>query len=122
MKCQQIMELNEDDLYDVQDEIWDARSKWYNIGLGLKIPASDLDVIDKDRGDIEAKFRSMLLKWLRSGKACTWGALIKALSSRSVEQTKLAENIQQKWCQVADDKASAESKGLSLSRYCCMCS
>ena len=105
------MELKEEDLSDVQDELWEARSKWYNIGLRLGIPPSDLDVIKKDGDDTEAWFRNMLLKWLRKGKNCTWEALIKALSSPSVGQTMLAESVQQNRCQMASDKASAESKG-----------
>ena len=89
------MELTEDDLGDIQDEAWDARAQWYNIGLGLRLPTTDLDVIDKDKGDIEAKFRCMLLKWLRSGKHCTWEALCKALSTRSVNHSVLAATIRQ---------------------------
>ena len=92
------MELTEDDLGDIQDEAWDARAQWYNIGLRLRLPATDLDVIDKERGDIEAKFRCMLLKWLRSGNHCTWEALCKALSARSVNQAKLAATIRQQMC------------------------
>ena len=91
--------MKEEDLSDVQDELWDARIKWYNIGLRLGILAPDLDVIENDGGDTEAWFRNMLRKWLRQGKNCTWEALIKALSSPSVGQTMLAKRMQQKWCQ-----------------------
>ena len=105
------MELKEEDLSDIQDKLWDARIKWYNIGLGLGILASDLDVIENDGGDTEARFCSMLLKWLREGKNCTWEALIKALSSPFVGQTTLAKSIQQNQSQMAGDKASAKSKG-----------
>ena len=105
------MELKEEDLSDVQDELWEARSKWYNIGLCLGIPPSDLDVIEKDGRDTATCFRNMLLKWLREGKNCTWEALIKALSSPSVGHTTVANSIQQNRCQMASDKASAESKG-----------
>ena len=103
------MELKEEDLSEVQDELWDARIKWYNIGLRLGILAPDLDVIENDGGDTEARFRSMLRKWLREGKNCTWEALIKALSSPSVGLEMLAKHIQQKRCQMASDKASVES-------------
>ena len=63
------MELKEEDLSEVQDELCDARIKWYNIGLRL---APDLDVIEKDGVDTEARFRSMLRKWLREGKILKW--------------------------------------------------
>ena len=54
------MELTEDDLDDIQNNMWSARAKWYNIGLGLRLLATDLDVIDKDKEDTDAKFRCML--------------------------------------------------------------
>ena len=90
------MELKEDDLGNIQDKIWDARAKWYNIGLGLRLLPADLEVIDKE-GDIEAKFRNMLLKWLRGGKDCTWEALCKALSAPSVSHSVLATAILQQY-------------------------
>lgn len=120
------MELGEKDLCDIQDELWDARSKWYNIGLGLLLAASDLDVIDKDKGDIDAKFRSMILKWLRGGEQCTWEVLCKALSARSVDQTILARTIRQKYCPAGGETTGQSlinaptsiSSQVSLSDYC----
>ena len=99
----ELTQLTENDLGDIQEEAWDARAQWYNIGLRLRLSTTDLDVIDKDQGNTEAKFRCMLLKWLRSGKQCTWEALCEALSARSVDLTVLAAKIRQKMC----SKASA---------------
>ena len=108
------MELTEDDLGDIQDEAWDARAQWYNIGLGLRCSTGDLNVIDKERGDIEAKFRCMLLKWLHSGKHCTWEALCKALSKPSVNHAKLAATIRKQKC----EKPSVHEPEGELSQKC----
>ena len=85
--------LKTDDLLKIQEELWDARSKWRNIGLGLKVKASDLQVIDQNKDDVDDKFQSMILKWLDIGKDCTWGALCEVLLARSVGHSHLAEQI-----------------------------
>ena len=90
--------LRVDDLHEVQEAIWDARPKWKNIGLGLKIRPPDIEVIDENNGKIDDKFRTMILKWLQNGKNCTWVALCEVLSLRSVEHDNLAAEIKQKKC------------------------
>ena len=90
--------LKEDDLFEIQEQLWDARSKWRNIGLGLKIRQPDIEVIDVNNGNVDDKFNSMILKWLQNGKNCTWAALCKALSARSVGHASLAAKIEQEKC------------------------
>ena len=90
--------LKENDLFEIQEAIWDARPKWKNIGLGLKISTSDIEVIDVNKGNVDDKFQSMILKWLQNGKNCTWAALCKALSARSVGHASLAAKIEQEKC------------------------
>ena len=85
--------LKTDDLLKIQEELWDARSKWRNIGLGLKIRASHLRVIDQNGDNVDDKFQSMILRWLHIGKDCTWGALCEVLLARSVGHSHLAEQI-----------------------------
>ena len=87
--------LSEDDLQVIQDKLWNARSNWYNIGLGLRMKTADLDVIDEDHSNSDTKFRKMLTKWLRSGKNCTHEALCKALSAPSVDYSSLVKSVQQ---------------------------
>ena len=86
--------LKEDDLFEIQEQLWDARSKWRNIGLGLKIRQPDIEVINVNNGNVDDKFNSMILKWLQNGKNCTWAALCKALSARSVGHASLAAKIE----------------------------
>ncbi|CAI8020892.1 Interferon-induced helicase C domain-containing protein 1 [Geodia barretti] len=91
-------DLRVDDLYEIQEAIWDARPKWRNIGLGLKIRPPDIEVIDVNNGNVDDKFHGMILKWLQNGKNCTWGALCEVLSLRSVGHDNLAAEIKRKKC------------------------
>ena len=92
------MALTEKDLFDIQENLWDARSKWRNIGLAIKIRNPDLEVIDQENRDIDAKFQSMILLWLKNGKDCTWATLCKALEARSVGLSDLAARIRSEKC------------------------
>ena len=105
--------LREDDLFDIQEKLWDARSKWKNIGLGLKIRPPDLQVIDRNHHDADDKFQSMILKWLQIGKDRTWAALCKVLSARSVGHGQLAEQIRRAHVDVAASSDSHASHYLS---------
>ena len=53
------------DLSKVQRAAWNARAKWYNIGLELNINPGTLDVIERNNMDINDRFRIMLTTWLR---------------------------------------------------------
>ena len=82
------------DLWRVQDTVWDARSKWYNLGLGLDITPATLDSIEvANQQNPDRCFRAMLTKWLREHQRPTWSTLAEALRSPSVELTHLAEEI-----------------------------
>ena len=110
--------LGENDLFDIEEKLWDARSKWKNIGLGLKIRRPDLQVIDRNLHDDDDKFHGMILKWLQNGKDCTWTSLCEVLSRRSVGHGHLSEKLRQdeKECQPSQ-KPFALKKGIELRDY-----
>ena len=86
--------LGPNDLRRVQDSLWEARTQWYNFGLGLDISPASLDTIElANTGNPERCFRAMLTKWLREHQRPTWSALAEALSSPSVGLSHLAEEI-----------------------------
>lgn len=83
------------DLKKVQESTWDARTQWYNLGLGLDIAADALDAIEqKNAQKPDCCFRDMLGQWLRRDHPKpTWNALAEALRSSPVGYAKLAEQV-----------------------------
>ena len=72
--------LNESDLGEVYESVFHARARWYNIGLKLNLPSSDLEVL-KNLSPDEA-LREVLRSWLqRTNSAPTWSRLMEALRS-----------------------------------------
>ena len=80
------------DLAAVQKAVWEARAKWYNIGLELGISAGTLDNIKKRNGnDGDTCLRDMLAEWLRDAAIIsTWGGLSLALRATTVGEGQLS--------------------------------
>ena len=53
-------------------------ARWKKIGILLKLPYSDLEVIKRNQPDEEERLMAMLNQWLTSGRA-TKQALVDAL-------------------------------------------
>ena len=86
--------LTTTDLPNIMRKIWDARVKWYNIGLGLRINPGALDAIEKNNGNVDDRFREMLGVWLKTNQPQPTKALLaEALQSRIVGYGYLTEHI-----------------------------
>ena len=74
--------------------MWEARSKWYNIGLELGLTAGTLDAIEETNHHVVNHcFRTTLMEWLRNSKLKpTMSSLADALKSPTVELAQLAED------------------------------
>ncbi len=84
----------DDDLLKIINRTWEARSQWYNIGLGLGISVGDLDTIyTNNQGICGTCYRELFKKWLRNHHRPTWTLLAKALESPSVGMADLANRI-----------------------------
>ena len=105
-----VVDLVPDNLKDVQDLVWDARTKWSNLGLELGIKIADLEVIENNcKSDIDSCFKNMLLMWLRMVDPLpTWEGLVSALGKSSVGRKDIAENIRKKY-NVFNDSISSEA-------------
>ena len=87
-------EIAVDDLGVVMEKLWDARTKWYYIGVQFGITVSDLDVIEMEpKSDVTEMFRKMIMTWLKKGENCTWRTVYDALKHCTVEQQRIAENL-----------------------------
>ena len=86
--------LNVEHLTAVRSKLWEARAKWYDIGLELGIHSGTLDAIKCNNNNVEDRFREMLREWLiRVNPPPTKLQLAKALESPSVGHGTLAEQI-----------------------------
>ena len=85
--------LQSSDIGLVLTKIWEARVKWYNLGIQLKVATSDLDAIQHDYKDIGDCLRQMITYWLRNGTNQTWDKLIAALSHDTVGFSQLSRSI-----------------------------
>ena len=86
--------LGTSDLRKVYKAAWDARTKWYNVGLELDIDSATLDSIKANNDNVEDRFRAMLTTWLRAvNPRPTLAALAEALRSPTVGYGHLAEQI-----------------------------
>ena len=117
--CVCVVELVPDNLKDIQDLVWDARTKWSNLGLELGIKIGDLEVIEQNcKSDIETCFKNMLLMWLRMVDPLpTWDSLVSALGKSSVGRKDLAENIRKKYIVSSDSSSSASSVSNTAGQY-----
>ena len=79
-------------LHDLLNKIWEASSKWYNIGLGLELSINELDAIRQQEELLQDRFREMLKKWLRTVNP-NKSQLIEALKQPSVGHQQLAEAL-----------------------------
>ena len=85
--------LTGEDLKKVYETIFDAREKWYQIGLQLKVDANTLDSIKDEEKSYEEKLLRMLKYWLRAGIDRSWEALDKALRNKTVDRPDVADKL-----------------------------
>ena len=88
-------ELTTDDLCHVLKTVWEARSKWYYIGLELGISPGTLNAIKKNNNqDPDDCLTAMLEYWLNNGNPKpSWAQLAKALKSPMVGCAQLAKKF-----------------------------
>ena len=84
-----------DDLCIILKTIWEARVKWYYIGLELGVSAGTLDTLKKHNSqDPDDCLTAMLKYWLNNGKPKpSWAAVANALKSPVVGYAQLAEEL-----------------------------
>ena len=87
------------DLKSVRRALWDARCKWYDIGVELDLDTATLDTIDANfHGKVEDCFREVLSKWLNvASPDPSWEPLVEALRSPAVEHPEIAAKIESKY-------------------------
>ena len=87
--------LTSSDLAKVLKALWEARSKWYNLGLELGISHGSLDAIKQDNLHVTGDCLSaMLREWLkRDQPPPTWHSLSNVLESPTVNMGELIKEL-----------------------------
>ena len=83
------------DLRAVYERLYEARSKWYNIGMWLGVDAESLACINvQNCEDPDKCLGQMLNKRLESSDRLTWKDLCDCLRSRMVDRQSVAKKIE----------------------------
>ena len=77
-----------------------VRASWYNIGLELDIPHTELDCFRQKYTDQSDLMREMLKHWLDVAvdPRPTWEAVVTALRAPIVDKKHVAEQLESKYC------------------------
>ena len=86
----------------VREELFKARTKWYDIGLALKVPVTTLDSIEGQFGNHSDKLRETLKIWLKTATEPSWQDVVGVLKNPVVGEPKLASYIEAKYCTTAE--------------------
>ena len=109
----EILSVNELGL--VQEESFNARTKWYDLGLMLKVPVNSLDSIRSQFEDKSEQLREMLKSWLKSTHKPSWVCLVNALRCQAVGEMKLAEALEEKYCSLSTNVQGIRENDLTKS-------
>ena len=107
--------LTLNDLGLVLKEIHPVREKWYNIGLQLLVPVTELQRIEAEhKGDHTTCLRHMLVEWLNSGHA-NWKSLCDALQSPIVlgEDAALVNTLMKKYLKAGEKGPRTKKRKLN---------
>ena len=80
----------------MQTAIWDARHKWYKLGMDLGINQETLKSIEANSLNDEACFTEILSAWLHSAPHPSWEGLLAALEQPDVGYSELTVDLREK--------------------------
>ena len=87
------------DLGRVYTKLYNARAKWFDVGLALGMNFETLKSIEKEQLKNQSDcLREMLAHCIQSGCSLTWAKLCSCLRHPTVERIDLAEIIEQGMC------------------------
>ena len=86
--------------------------KWFNIGLRLHVPISRLKIIETDGHGAEERMRTMLDYWLNNATVPSWNALVDALKTPTVGESRLAKDLGERHCSPEDQSSLGELEAI----------
>lgn len=105
--------LTVNDLRTVHKAVWDAHTKWMDIGLELDLRVADLTAIDEaHHGDVGRCFNEMLSLWLRKvDPPATWSAMVAALRDPDIGYGDLAEQVENMYIRQSSEASDSTGSG-----------
>ena len=100
-----VVQLEVEHLSLVHDELYDARSKWYDLGMKLDVKVTELDRSRQQFSNSSVCLREIPQHWLQSSPCPTWEGVCAALRSCTVGEHPLAQQLEGTYGQVAEDGA-----------------
>ena len=101
-------QLSDNDLPVVMEALNVACVKWYNIGMMLRLKFDRLDAIKEQYSNPSDCLRETLKIWLKIYPSHpTWSNIVDALRSSTVDEIKLASELEQKYCSTQDTNIAA---------------
>ena len=90
-----------------------ASPKWHMIGVQLEIPSHKLRNIRLEFSNPMDQLREMLDVWMNeeTDPNLSWGVIIDALKSPSVDESRLARKIEEKYCVAMDPDEVSHCEG-----------
>ena len=84
--------------------------KWYNIGVQLEVPSFQLKIVEKKSSDLMDQLRDTLDYWMNNDPSPSWRHLVDALKAPSVSEKRLADEIEEEYCDVEEESSCNESR------------
>ena len=89
-------------LDDLLEELQDVCRQWYYLGLQLKVRTETLDTIRAQFSDSKYQLLEMLKTWLTTSDNTSWRTLTDALRNQSVNEYRMADYLESKYCSMKD--------------------
>ena len=100
--------LRPNDLKEVRNLVWNAQTKWYDIGVELSLNPHSLRAIRRDYSNNSGDcFNQILQDWLEGcGSEPTWKNLAAALNALPVNFPSIAKSIEEKFITPEESKGT----------------
>jgi len=88
--------------------------KWFNIGLQLDVPTFQLNIIKTDVTGAMERLQSMLDYWMSNAydPLLSWKVLTDALKAPTVGESRLARELEERYCSPEDQNSLGESDAI----------
>ena len=88
--------------------------KWFDIGLQLDVPKYQLSIIEADTTGVKKQLQAMLDYWMNNATdpLPSWEVLVDALKAPTVGESRLAKELEEKYCSPEDQSSLGESEAV----------